>query len=323
MWTHSVNQSHRRELVLDKIVSLLYSTNGKILIARNSSTIKAWTTTDGKELYTREDKPTRKPGMRLSDDGASIITMSETGYYYIGGIGHFATTLTWLNIANGRKTREIHVPWGKDTIYSPPGKSLIESLVASSIYDAAQLRNAEALEQLHLAHTSKFVAQVELSSDGQLLSSRTYGGQFDRWNVASRRENRSLEKLNSGGKDVGFIRRRQILYRGNGNWALRNISTGKVISGEGAPIAISADGKTFVIAAKHIEIWNAITGEKKALPVESFFLRKVALSQDGKYCWIIKWGDRSGNLPVEVWNTDTVKKVRELNVAAPSQWIGL
>jgi WD40 repeat protein len=228
----------------------------------------------------------RVTAMAVSPDGRTFVVGYEKG------------GLALYDFATRKQVRDFkgHTKDVRGLAFSPDGKTLATG------GDNVRLWNPETGEQLAAleGHTEGFgvwgwLRAVAFSPDGKLLASAGADGTVKLWDVAARKEIRTLmEKSNHPALAVAFSPDGKVLATGNNDAAARlwNVATGKLVrelkDGDDATatpyaLAFTPDGKALLSGNRNSKliVWDAATGQSLRA-VSTGSMENMALSPDGK-----------------------------------------
>ena len=235
---------------------------------------------------TAEARGARVTAMAVSPDGKTFAVGYEKG------------GLALYDFATRRQARELkgHTKDVRGLAFSPDGRLLATGGDNVRLWDTGTGEQLAALE----GHTEGlgvwgWLRALAFSPDGKLLASAGADGTVKLWDVAARREVRTLmEKSNYPALAVAFGPDGKVLATGNAGGVARlwNVSTGKLVrelkEGDDATatpyaLAFTPDGKALLSGNQNSKliVWDAATGQSLR-EVRTGAMENMALSPDGK-----------------------------------------
>jgi WD40 repeat protein len=226
----------------------------------------------------------------------TAIAVSPDGRTFAAGYERGGLAL--YDFATRKRVRDFkgHTKDVRGLAFSPDGKTL------ASGGDNVRLWNPETGEQLAAleGHAEGFgvwgwLRAVAFSPDGNLLASAGADGTVKLWDVAARKELRTLmTKSNYPALAVAFSPDGKVLATGTNDAAARlwNVSTGKLVrelkdgdDATAAPyaLAFTPDGRTLLSGNRNSKliVWDAAAG-KSLRAVSTGSMDNMAVSPDGK-----------------------------------------
>ncbi|WP_226583785.1 nSTAND1 domain-containing NTPase [Microseira wollei] len=268
-----VRENNRLQGHKNRVNSVTWSPNGKILAsASDDNTIKLWNL-EGKEIRTLEGHTAAVNSISISPNGKILVSGSNDG------------TIKLWNL-NGKQIRTLKQGAGvKSVSISPDGK-----IVASAGDDTIKLWNLNGKEIRTLKHSTEVIS-VSISPDGKMLAAGTYDGTIELWSL----DGKKIKTLKAHQEDVMSVSfspdGRMLASTGYDKtvklWRIadgKQLWTGKGHSDSVWNVSFSPDGKMLASASidKTIKIWATADGKLLETLNNNSWVYGVAWSPNGK-----------------------------------------
>ncbi|MFB2975092.1 CHAT domain-containing protein [Microseira sp. BLCC-F43] len=267
-----VRENNRLQGHKNRVNSVTWSPNGKILAsASDDNTIKLWNL-EGKEIGTLEGHTAAVNSISISPNGKILVSGSNDG-----------TIKLWT--LKGKEIRTLKYGAGVNSVsISPDGK-----IVASAGGGTIKLWNLNGKEIRTLKHNTEVIA-VSISPDGKMLAAGTYDGTIELWSL----DGKKIKTLKAHQEDVmsvSFSPDGQMLASTGYDKTVKlwRIADGKELwtrkghSDSVWNVSFSPDGKMLASASidKTIKIWN-LEGKLLETLNNNSWVYGVAWSPNGK-----------------------------------------
>ncbi|MBW4595274.1 MAG: PD40 domain-containing protein [Brasilonema angustatum HA4187-MV1] len=276
----------------DKVGSIAWSPNGKMLASGSyDGTIKLWNQ-DGKELKTL-NHGSAVLSVGFSPDGKMLASA--------GGDG---TIKLWRTV-DGKELKTLtgHGDVVRSVNFSPNGKMLASGSDDGTI----QLWNFESKELRTLKHSSAVLC-VSFSPDGKMLASAGGDGTIKLWSTVDGKELKTLTGHTNEVESVSFSPDGKMLASGSADKTVKlwRTADGKELktftqhSDSVRSVVWSPDGKMLTSASidKTVILWS-LEGKILRTIKNSNWVESAAWSPDGK---MLAWGSLDGT--ITLWTLD-------------------